>query len=549
MSKRQPSDGVQEIVQHVLSFCCAELSDHQIRKCFLYLGHFPEAHNIQLDELYIQWIDELFVQSHADDASHQGRAFRKNVMDFPKQYLTALADRSLIQMVKQETGSSIGCTKSCTLHPLVRDFCIKEARTETLYQLVEHELDPRSVQPQMYSEVNRLSLINYQSSHPFQLPKSTHLCSLSFFNMSEPRMEASISNSSREELVDIMDPKCLKFLKLYGMDFRVWDILYEIGGLIHLTHLSFSQCYNINILPHSIGSLSQLETLDLRIKAHCEMLLPNVLWNLSRLRHLYFPKRYECIAGSHGEKLDLSTLEKLVILVNFNARVCDVCHLGVMKKLEIVDIIVEEDQTHLDSVIDFMDKVFLNLHNSSLDIRNFNCYSKSKRDVLNKLLCFKRLNKLRLDGIIKALDNTDNICPNLTELEISGAELKEDPMPKLGQILKLRSLILRNDAYVGETLVCSKNDFPELRNLKLKNLRCIENWIVKEGSMLKLSRVSIGKCRRLRTLPDGTMAFLAELKELKVIAMPEEFVARLQVVEGKEGEDAVKVKQIRSIKI
>ncbi|KAE8694494.1 CC-NBS-LRR class disease resistance protein [Hibiscus syriacus] len=70
----------------------------------------------------------------------------------------------------------------------------------------------------------------------------------------------------------------------------------------------------IQKLPSSLGNLRCLQTLDLRLDfVH----VPNVIWKMEQLRHLYLPPSF-----SHETKLKLGTLRNLQTLVNFNTNSC-----------------------------------------------------------------------------------------------------------------------------------------------------------------------------------------------------------------------------------
>ncbi|XWS10610.1 hypothetical protein CRYUN_Cryun38cG0011300 [Craigia yunnanensis] len=71
-------------------------------------------------------------------------------------------------------------------------------------------------------------------------------------------------------------------------------------------------------LPSSLGNLRCLQTLNLRVESRFSSVhVPNVIWKLEQLRHLYLPM--EC---SRKTKLKLGTLRNLQTLVNFNTKNC-----------------------------------------------------------------------------------------------------------------------------------------------------------------------------------------------------------------------------------
>ncbi|KAL7161351.1 hypothetical protein ACSBR2_041916 [Camellia fascicularis] len=59
---------------------------HQLKPCFLYLGHFPEDSRIDAERLYHLWIADGII---VDD----DRVGDETIMDVAKRYLGALAQR------------------------------------------------------------------------------------------------------------------------------------------------------------------------------------------------------------------------------------------------------------------------------------------------------------------------------------------------------------------------------------------------------------------------------------------------------------------------
>ncbi|KAL7105606.1 hypothetical protein ACP275_07G053900 [Erythranthe tilingii] len=515
--KEDPTS-VEDAVGEIVSLSYEKLRD-KLKQCFLYLAHLPLEGELHVDDLCVRWVYEGLI-SEAEP----------NPMKVASHYLEELALRNLVQMLEEERGPKIGSFLCCKLHPLVGNFCQSEAKKVNGSKLTSVTVprlpsDSKGYQIELSSDV-----------------ESSRLRSLTFAGTFEPPPEIM---TSKQLLLDFRAFVSLRVLEFYGVDFRGWNLPgLEIGGLTELWYLSFQRCYLENLHP-SVGELSELKTLDLRVEPHCRMSVPNILWKLTELERLYFPVRFHCSDdhGSTTSKLRLTNMEKLQVLVNFNTRVCDVLDLVAMSKLREVGAVVEESHADLDSVLD---TACGRVRRLSLQVRNFNCYSTAKRSALEKLLTCGRLRELHLEGYIRSLPQQITISKKLTEIVLSGAELEHDPMPVFGEITNLRSLTLCNDAYVGERMDCVHTGFGELRSLRINNLRKLHTWEVEQGAMPKLLSLSIEKCEKLVMLPAGLMS-VAGLRELMIVSMPKKFGNRVQVLEGKEGEDVCKVNHVPRI--
>ncbi|KAK9698142.1 hypothetical protein RND81_08G084600 [Saponaria officinalis] len=82
---------------------------------------------------------------------------------------------------------------------------------------------------------------------------------------------------------------------------------------------------------------------------------------------------------------------------------------------------------------------------------------------------------------------------NLVELGFWYCKFKEDPMPVLEKLPKLRNLQLRI-CYKGKKISCSKNAFPELTFLVLDGLFSLQAWDVEDGGFPKLQKMEIYNC-------------------------------------------------------
>ncbi|KAJ0826557.1 putative P-loop containing nucleoside triphosphate hydrolase [Helianthus annuus] len=89
-----------------------------LRECFLYLGGFLEDYEIKVRKLIRLWMAEGFI--------HQARD--RSLEDIAESYLMDLIDRSLVTV--EERKKLNGAAKTCKLHDLVRELCLKKAKEE-----------------------------------------------------------------------------------------------------------------------------------------------------------------------------------------------------------------------------------------------------------------------------------------------------------------------------------------------------------------------------------------------------------------------------------
>ncbi|XP_065628736.1 inactive disease susceptibility protein LOV1-like [Quercus suber] len=143
---------------------------------------------------------------------------------------------------------------------------------------------------------------------------------------------------------------------------------------------------------------------------------------------------------------------------------------------------------------------------------------------LNNLSSLYLFGKLEDQSIKSLFPNTDYFC--LSDLTLSASGLKEDPMPTLGSLPKLKSLSFHLGSFKGKEMVCLGKGFPELLVLKLGKLESLEEFQVEEGAMQKLRELDIRCCNKLK-VPTG-LKHLKSLQELKLTNMPENFTTTIE---------------------
>ncbi|KAL0341630.1 UNVERIFIED_CONTAM: putative late blight resistance proteinR1A-10 [Sesamum calycinum] len=90
---------------------------YHLRACFLYLGMFPKDFEIPIWKLIRMWIAEGLVEEQ----------YGISLEEAAENYLEDLVNRSLLRVEKMRPD---GRAKTCRMHGMLRDFCIKEAGSE-----------------------------------------------------------------------------------------------------------------------------------------------------------------------------------------------------------------------------------------------------------------------------------------------------------------------------------------------------------------------------------------------------------------------------------
>ncbi|KAI7981571.1 putative disease resistance protein [Camellia lanceoleosa] len=521
----------------------------QLKACFLYLGNYPEDFDINAEKLYQLWMAEGFI-------SQEERRAGETMMDVAERYMGELAQRCMVQVELQpEKHSIITGTRGfryCRLHDLMRDLCLSKAKEENFHQVIEcghinQQEHPSSssmvtsIGGNTCSKIRRLVINLDKKNSNFRLfeqkESARHTRTILFFGGGD------CDYSFGEQLTRFS--KEFKFLRVINFDGNAFvkpegikELPKEIGNLILLRYLSLYRTA-FTKLPSSIGNLRHLQTLDLRTTSNM-ITVPNVLWQMEGLVHLYLPF-YFCTEG----KLRVDGLRNLGTLQNLQSdkvNVRDLFKLTNLRRLE--NVFVNGELEDLTMVNNYILNGNHQLQHASIFIRNCDLCSEDGLSSLRKLLGCVCLGQLEIRGAIGKLPQFEHQL--LSGLVLRNSLLKEDPMETLGKLPNLRILGLDN-AFVGKEMVCSAHGFPHLKCLMLWDLE-IEEWRVDDGAMPKLSSLEIGCCTKLKMLPNG-LRFILTLQELHIRDMPEAFNDRLRVVNGQEGEDFRKISDIPSIDI
>ena len=527
-------------VSDVLALSYQDLP-YYLKSCFLYLANFPEDYEIPTRPLVQMWVAEGIISE----------AREETLEDVAEGYLDELIGRCMVQAGRV---SSNGRVKTCRLHDLMQDLCSSKAKEENFLEIINlQEVETFSssrVTTLVPNKVRRRAIYLDQSIHMeivnrnegansnanLNVENGMHLRSLLIFY---PPTKNSVHWMMRK--LDLKNFKLLRVLSLEGLSLEE-KLPRAIGNLIHLKYLSLKYA-KLLCFPSSIRNLSCIQTLDLRfVSVHrvtCSK-VRDVIGRMKWLRHLCLPQ-YLNIDDS---KVQWDSLSNLETLKNFNATqwaVKDLAHLAKLRKLKINNV---KSFKELGVILKPSCPISNILHSLVLD----DVSSKIEETDLRQLSICQHLYKLFLGGEINSLPGHHHFPPNLIKLTLWESHLKQDPIPILEKLLNLTTLHLKIDCYFGEEMVFSAHGFPRLKYLHVSYIDYLRRLRVDKGAMPNLKSLTIVRCKSLEMVPEG-LRYITTLQALEIKYMHKEFMERLQVINGKEGEDFYKVQHVASISL
>ncbi|KAL0284405.1 UNVERIFIED_CONTAM: putative late blight resistance proteinR1A-10 [Sesamum angustifolium] len=369
----------------------------------------------------------------------------KNLEELAEEYLKDLIERSLILVRKRSCNGKI---KTCNIHDLLRDVCVRNAQKENFLHVVNWDGD-------LTQEGNRSR--RRLSIHPDAL----------YANATHP----SIRSYSHARSF-LCTGKRLTYPSLVYLGFRLLRVLdiivihfYEfprdIIRLFHLRYLGFT--YN-GPLPPSISELRNLQTIVHHNWTFGKYpLLPIEIWTMPNLRHLYFMP--SCLPDPFGGKIlannfvVLENLQTLLDIRNFRCSKAILKRIPNLKKLGIsYDV---SSQAYVDWS-EFELESLVNLYQlETLKIIIKNDPYRTSKFVNPPQLAFPQ---------------------KLKRLTLSGCGLPWGSMTIIGSLPNLEVLKLKKDACRGQEWEPVEEQFCQLKYLLLEELDLVQWRLVKHTS-------------------------------------------------------------------
>ncbi|XP_074356792.1 putative disease resistance protein RXW24L [Apium graveolens] len=529
----------QSQISHVLGWSYNDLPP-QLKPCFLYLGKFMEDEWIDVENLYQLWIAEGMVLS-------SDRREGETMMQVAESYMGELVHRSMVQVRFNDLKSTFTKYKSCSLHDLMRDLSLSQAKAGDLHEAIDiREGNDFHLNRSVVSTVaNTRQLVVYyennfwsKQSHSYFIRKPNHrqYRSILLLNV-DGQFSYSLKLGSyfaNFKLLRVLALENLWHSRQSGLGTLFGtNIGRVLGSLVYLRYLSLrgSKMENFPWVQKLV--LLQTLKLDVQDSKIKRPVSRNILCNLAHLSNLCLPNwpdsRY---SDWKNFKLRFSGLSKLETLENFTTWWCEVKDLPKLTSLRRLKLKVVGENDDVKEMFNYLSDLALSsnscLQYLALDIKMYGEGFKNELDMIRQLFWNRKFNlqELSLFGRLPAelaeifevqqqLNHThidaSLIC--ITKLKLWGSNLKEDPMPVLEKIPTLRDLKLAFLAYKGNEMVCSAMGFPKLTRLRFLFLNDLEKWRVEKGSMPILQQLKINGCPKLEELPRG-LIFLKSLRKL-----------------------------------
>ncbi|XP_057478401.1 disease resistance protein PIK6-NP-like [Actinidia eriantha] len=491
-----------------------------LKLCFLYLSIFPEDYSIDHWRLIRLWVAERFVE--AKDGM--------TIEEVAQSYLNGLVNRSLIQVAERRNDRRI---KTYRIHDLWREIIVSMSREQNIIKVASE----RGIA--WPKKVRRLSVHqNFESEQESSC--FTHLRSLIVFSSID-----SFSILSKIALLGD-DLRLLTLLDLEGTQLETFPT--EVVKLCHLRHLSLRRT-NLKTIPKSIGNLRKLETLDLKHTHVTEF--PDEILKLQRLRHLllyrYHMLDWPFFQDQTGFKApmgigSLSSLQKLCSIEanhdnNNGMLLIEVGKLTQLRRVQILKLRREDGKALCSSL-----EKLKNLR--SLLVRAIQVDEIIDLDSL----CSppQHLRTLYLVGHLQRLPHWIPSAFNLVRVCLVYSKLRDaEPLRSLHDLPNLTHLEIFT-AYDGEELCFKAGAFQNLETLWLCLLQELI-WVrVEAGSMPRLKKLSLEKCKLMEDIPSG-IEHLTNLEMLHLADMPYSLISRLN--RGLPGGDYWKVSHIPRVEI
>ncbi|CAA2964239.1 late blight resistance homolog R1A-3 isoform X1 [Olea europaea subsp. europaea] len=451
-----------------------------LKPCFLYFGTFKEDEEIHIQKLISLWVAEGYIKKEE----------QKSLEDVALEYVMKLIDRSLVLVAGKKFDGSI---KTCKIHDLLREMCLRIAEEKNFLKVVNINVDESHPLPYfnevaMYQKHHCLSIV-YGEDPTASLPFGPHVRSLLCGNVTLPTLVA-----------------CgLKVLRV--LDFcSPWAdlVVFGINQLVHVRYLALS-----STLP-PMDSFHKLEFLVLRNRDAVE--IPDVLLNMMSLRQVHF---------EGGAYFSESIRHRAIKDKSFQMK-------NNLQSISFLQIFDEADEKIL--------RCSSNLHRLKGKVQSSHSYS---IDFLNQLESLK-LRSCRSMG--NSSFNLISLPLNLKQLTLICVDMAQEQMELIGKLEYLVVLKLRDVSFDGGRWDTSEGEFPQLKFLKLSNVGLAE-WNTSSDHFPRLQRLGLEYCKHLKMIPPilGDIPTLLMIEVYKCAEAIKESAKRIQEEQEDMGNEELKV--------
>ncbi|XP_022849958.1 putative late blight resistance protein homolog R1A-10 [Olea europaea var. sylvestris] len=477
----------------ILSLSYKNLPYH-LKGCFLYMGIFPEDSEIKVKVLIKLWVVEGILKP----------ACSKTLEDVGEEYFLDLVQRSLILV--QKKGSS-GKFKTCGIHDLLRDLCVREAEKEKFFHVIEGSL---------YGIRGNTSMRRV-SIHD----KKTSLSSFYFYHAAKRTIQGDDktlsslvvqSHSSYREYSFDSSSRSLKVLHMEGFDV----LSHGIEELVNMRYFYYSFS-DRNAL---IYKLRNLQKIVLPTHWGYKMKNPLEIWKMPQLRHVKLEDDVHLpdppcseIKGEENSIVVLENLQTLSRIRNFS---------WTEEVLERIP----------------------NLRKLAIIYGNTRVAGWEKYYYINNLVHLSKLESLNCSIEYTLPNFLDNITfpISLRKLTLKGIKLHPSKLLILGSMPNLEVLKLRWSTFLCLEWEPNEGEFLKLKFLLLHDVE-VEHWIADSIHFPSLEHLKIFDCGLLDEIPSG----FGEISTLQSIELYEcgdsivESAKKIEEVQLGWGNDAFKL--------
>ncbi|KAG6388152.1 hypothetical protein SASPL_153351 [Salvia splendens] len=438
-------------IEEILSLSYVELPQ-LLRPCFLYMGSFPEDQEIYTSKLIRLWIGEGFLKFPINTKSFE---------EVAEECLEELVKRNLVFVTKRKSD---GRVKSCSLHDLIRELCIRKAHESKFFlNLMDEDAEKE----------------NFMDSIKNQRRVSTS--KLSFFSSYGGSTIHSIK-CFKYHIVELDFVEGVRLVRV--LDAEAADVEYLPSQLFELFHLRYLAVRYSHSIPRILSNLQNLQTLIIRAEKRdklgvgvaCGMLVP---WGMQQLRHVYFQGE---IYFDDPEETTCP-LENLQTVSYVNSTCCSE---QILKKIP-------------------------NLKKLMID-----CSQGRDAGRLNDLVHLHRLECLEVYAgcWVESRPNSYNITfpEMLKKLTLRDLNLTQNNMIIVGSLPNLQVLKLKGCTWSGGTWETTEGTFPALEVL-LVGQSGFKNWKTECGHFPMLKRLLLHSCWDLNEIPTD----IGEISSLQLI--------------------------------
>ncbi|KAA8529860.1 hypothetical protein F0562_034371 [Nyssa sinensis] len=448
-----------ERCMNILALSYNTLTPH-LKLCFIYFAVFPPDSIIPTWKLLRLWAAEGFIQELEQEC----------LVDKANEYLDDLVNKNLIIVAKRKSIN--GGIKTCRIHNILRDLCLREAADEMFFrELRQNEQIP---QPNYHRRLSmcsnafnfissQLSVTNVGSFFCFGieqwvLPQENTSFIFKPFKFAMKKLHALQERESPLEQTSHFF-EAFQLLKVLDMSISLTCFPSDMINLVHLRYIALFG--NISVVPASISKLRNLQTLIVETTSQILDVHANT-WKLTQLRHV----RTSRPSHFHEPPAKAPKKKSTVTLVEENGgcsmfdNLTKLCHLETLKLLN----------------------------------DNFLCPSD--------------------DAILQCFPQTDKFLPNLRKLTLSNTSLDWKHMTTLGKLPNLGVLKLRDNAFVGELWKLCDAGFRLLRILQLEKTNLVR-WEAFDHHFPSLQCLILKQCKFLKEIPSA----LGDLSALRILEL------------------------------